>query len=447
MKTESPRQYQRMERGWLLTGIAFRCLIATACGGHVAEGSASTGDASGPDSSIPASHSGAASGDGVGASGFSSGMSAGAAGSSGSTSGSAGSDAGQTGSSGSISGSSGPVTSGMSSSGMSASGAVAPSEGGTTIVEPRGAGPGCGKPWLGMTGQWVAQPTGCDQGLNHQGTAACQAIPPGAVVPTEATVGSPEQRGWWVYVPNGYNPDKPYKVIYEGTGCGENNWFNAGKDGFPYNTVDNDDAILVGLDYDTFSDVPGCYDSRDPQSNDLMFFPWLQNEIERELCVDTSAEFFSGYSNGAQVGQQFDCAFPDKLRGFVSVTGCEPGAPGFPGTQYSPCAEHPTAAFFVKDFNDWDNTYACILPACQRVLKQNGCSVSKCDPLDATLTTPYPVPTGVTLPSQARCVQFNGCPADYPVVFCVTYDQGHGDDQSWGVVQLFWDFIKGLSPP
>ena len=305
--------------------------------------------------------------------------------------------------------------------------------------------PGCGTPWLGMTGQWVAQPTGCDQGQNHQGNAACQAIPPGAVVPTMATVGSPEHRGWWVYVPNGYNPAKPYKVIYEGAYCDDLDWFNSGKDGLPYASVDSGDAILVGLDYDTYSDRPGCYDSFDPQSNDFTFFPWLQAQIESELCVDRGAEFFSGYSSGATLAQQLDCAFPDKLRGVVSVTGCEPGAGDVPGAQ-PPCIDKPTAAFFVKDYNDSDNPYFCILPSCSRILKQNGCSVTKCDPLDATLTTPYPVPIGVTLPSQARCVQFNGCPTDYPVVFCVTYDQHHGDDQSWGVVQLFWDFVAGLSP-
>jgi len=39
-------------------------------------------------------------------------------------------------------------------------------------------------------------------------------------------------------------------------------------------------------------------------------------------------------------------------------------------------------------------------------------------------------------------VQFKGCPADYPVVFCVTYNQDHSDAQNWGVVALFWDWMS-----
>ena len=401
-----------MKREWRLSGIAFGCLIAAACGGQVAKGGAS--------------------GEGVDTSG--------------STSGSSGTDAGGTGSSGSISGSSGENLSGSLSS---ASGAVETIEAGPPIGGEGGvihASAGCGKPWLEMTGQWVSQPTGCDQGNNNQGSAACQTIPPGAIVPNKATEGSPEHRGWWVYVPNGYDPGKPYRVIYNGAGCGDSNWFNAGKDGYPYENAEGGNAILVGLDYDTYSDVPGCYDNREPQSNDFTFFSWLQAQIESELCVDTGAEFFSGFSSGASLGQQLDCAFPDKLRGVVSLSGCEPGAAAYAGGQYSPCVDKPTAAFFVKDYYDTDDTYACILPACTRVLKQNGCSVTKCDPLDNTTTTPYPIPPGVTPPTGTRCVQFNGCPADYPVVFCVTYGQAQTDDQNWGIVQLFWDFMVGLSP-
>ncbi len=396
---------------------AFVVIAIAACGGR-SSGVASSGSSSGPSSGVT---SGAASGASAG----------------GPTTGAVGS-----GSAGSASG---------TGSGTTAIVAVDAGPEGGNIPGPEPTA-GCGKAWTGPTGMWVSQPTGCAEGPAppgvgaHQGTDACQTIPPGSIVPPTATSGSPEHRGWWVYVPTGYDPSEPYTVIYNGTGCGVGNYFNAGEDGYPYDTVDNGQAILVGLDYDTYSDVPGCYDNRDPQSNDFAFFPWLQSQIESEFCVDTRHEFFSGYASGGQLAQQLDCAFPDKLRGFVSVTGCEPGSPGFPGAQYSPCVSKPTAAFFVKDFDDTDNTYACILPACARVLAQNGCTTTTCNPLDTTTTTPYVVPKGVTPPPGTKCVSFNGCPADYPVVFCLTYNQDHSDDQNWGVVPLFWDFMNRLSP-
>jgi len=375
-----------------------------------------------------------------------------------------------TGTSGSV------VSSGVTSgTAVSASGTV-PSSGTLSIPRPTAdAGPdsgailgpvpsaGCGKALTVATGMWVSQPVGCAQGNNNQGTTACQAIPPGSTVPPTATDGSPEYRGWWVYVPIGYDPNKPYTVIYNGAGAFDPNWFDVGNVSYPYFKVDNGQAILVGLDYDTYSAIfPGTYDPGNPESNDLVFMPWLMNEIENTFCVDTTREWMSEYSQyPGSLAQQFDCAFPSKLRGQVLVGGVEPGAPGYPGS-LPPCNPAPMAAFFVHDFNDVDQGYASIIPGCSRVLQQNGCTTTSCEnlgefyfssPAQGLLppnTTLYVPPAGVVLPARSQCVQFAGCPAQYPVVFCTTYNQSDGDDQSWGVVTLFWNFINGslpVSPP
>jgi formylglycine-generating enzyme required for sulfatase activity len=259
-----------------------------------------------------------------------------------------------------------------------------------------------------------------------------------------ASSGTAERRGWWVLVPSNYDPSKPYTVIYEAASEGDANYFHAGADGYAYQNVDDGQAILVGLDYDTSSTVPGDYDSRNPQSNDLAFVPWLMTEIESTFCVDTSREWISNYtSDGPALAQQLDCAFPGRFRGQVLVGGSEPGTPGYPGALPT-CNPAPMAALFVHDAADPDSTYASILPGCSRILSQNGCSNTKCDPLDGTLTTPYPLPAGVTLPPGAVCNQFNGCPEDDPVVFCVTSNQGASDGTSWGAPTLLWDFMSGL---
>jgi hypothetical protein len=307
--------------------------------------------------------------------------------------------------------------------------------------------PGCFKAstWTGPLGTWVAEPPGCDGSSQADGapfqTDVCQAIPPGSTPPPNPVSGDPEYRGWWTLVPTGYVVDSsnPYKVIFNANGC-PGFAYLAGNGGYPYQNVDNGQAIQVGLDLDTFSERLGCYDGRDPTSNDLLFLPWLMSQIEDELCVDMNHEFFSTYADDASLMQQFNCAFPDKFRGSVSVSGFEPGAPGSPGLLPA-CVSKPTAAFYVHDFNDTETSYSAILPGCSRVLQQNGCSNTQCDPLDSTLTSPYAVPKGVNLAPTAVCRQFDGCPEDYPVVFCVTYNQGHFDGQSWGVVPLFWDWM------
>src|SRR5208283_2837620 len=126
----------------------------------------------------------------------------------------------------------------------------------------------------------------------------------------------------------------------------------------------------------------------------------------------------------------------------------EPGAAGYPGSLPA-CAEAPIAMLFVHDLNNPDYTYANTVLGCERVLRQNGCSNTKCDPMDTTLTTPYLVPAGVELPARtgvnSGCVSFRGCPSDYPVVFCLTTNQGDGDGQAWGVVPLAWDFFQKLT--
>jgi poly(3-hydroxybutyrate) depolymerase len=346
------------------------------------------------------------------------------------------------GTSGKLDASDGSVSTGLDSS---------PDSGSPSVV----VSAGCGKALTVATGMWVSQPTGCAQGSNNQGTAACQAIPPDSTVPVTATMGSPEHRGWWVYLPTGYDASKPCTVIYNGAGAGDPNWFHAGPDGFPYWDVDNGQAILVGLDYDTYSWEPFAYDTENPRSNDFTFMPWLMTEIESTFCVDTTREWMSGYAEGATMAQQFDCVFTAKLRGEVMVSGWEPGSPADPYLALMPkpslpkCNPAPTAAFFAHDIDDTDNSYNSVLPGCSRILQQNGCSNTKCDPSDTTLTTPYTVPAGVNLQiSNGTCVKFNGCPAAYPVVFCTTNyaPNHHDDDQRMGVVPLFWNFINGLSP-
>jgi hypothetical protein len=403
------------------------------------------------DSGIGASGT-STSGTGSGGTGAGSGSSTGSGATSGGGTGAAsggGTGAASGGGSGAASGAGSGTTGDAGGSGAAGSGGGSGSASGPLVSMPS---PGCSKAstWTGATGMFVQQPVGCN-GPGKIGAPPCVAIPPGSTPSTTAQPTSSTQaewRGWWTLVPNGYvvDPTKPYKVIYEAASCGDSNYFHAGADGYNFNAVDNGQAILVGLDYDTYSSVPGCYDNRSPNSNDFTFFPWLQSQIESQFCVDMNHEFFSGYSSGAWLAQQLNCAYPDKLRGFVSATGCEPGTPADPGGSQPTCVSKPTAYFHVHDYNDVANPYACATPGCLRVLNQNGCMLNgaaytKCDPTDMTVTSPYMPPAGVTLPQATYCRSFNGCPTDYPVVFCVTNNQTKTDGSNWGVVPLFWDWM------
>jgi hypothetical protein len=294
---------------------------------------------------------------------------------------------------------------------------------------------GCGKAWNGETGVFVEvagplTPT-ILFGQTMQHTTAL-----GPLV-TIVGPGDTEERGYWVFVPPSYDPTKPYPVIYQGHAVGVSDDYIAGESGYLYQSVESDGAILVGLDDDT-NGIPE-YDSANPASNDLAFMPWLMSVIEATFCVDAAREWMSGYADGADLAQQLDCAMPARLRGVVTVGGDSSGSPG-DSTGLPVCEPAPVAALLVHDAAE---SLLNVLPGCSRILEENGCTSTICEPLDTTLTAPYPVPPGVSLPEGAVCNQFKGCPAEYPVVFCVTQNESSSDDASW-FPALSWDFMSGL---
>jgi hypothetical protein len=296
---------------------------------------------------------------------------------------------------------------------------------------PLNGSPGCNQVWTQERGVFVRQPD-----VTISGGAAID----GGPLPA-----SDHLRGYWVLVPETYDPSTPYRLIFEGSECGDQDPTHTGADGYEYQTVDDGQAIQVGLNADP-DNLDNCYDDQNPYSNDFSFFPWLKSQIENELCIDTTKEFISGYSSGAFLANQFGCAFPGELRGQVLVSGGEPGTTLTGGGQPT-CVDKPIAAMFVHDLSDADNPYAEILPACERTLKQNGCLQTDCShPVDGGGLQPYALPSGVMPPIGATvtCSQFTGCPDSYPVVFCTTGNLRHFPDTPW-ILPAFWDFMKSLN--
>ncbi|HEY1534246.1 MAG TPA: hypothetical protein VGF76_09510, partial [Polyangiaceae bacterium] len=155
----------------------------------------------------------------------------GAAGASGATAGASGATAGASGATGTSGGSSEGGLSNAGASGTAAGGALA-----TTS-------PGCGMalPANVKLGQWTDM------------------ADPGNGNPPPIKAGNVD-RGYWVYVPASYDKNKPYKVIYQGAGCGtsytngngvsnKSGMTNGSQPVWPFQSVDMGQAIQVGLDY------------------------------------------------------------------------------------------------------------------------------------------------------------------------------------------------------
>jgi hypothetical protein len=279
---------------------------------------------------------------------------------------------------------------------------------------------------------------------------------PGNGNPPPITVDNVD-RGYWVYVPPGYDGNKPYKVIYQGAGCGASYPNGSGKPNlsgmtnsnqpvWPFQNVDMGQAIQVGVDYGFNPARPNCFDDQNPQSNDFKFFPVLKKAVESMLCIDTANVFLSGYSTGSWWVNQMTCGFGEEIRGTAEATGGEPPQP-------TCVVGAHIASLFLHDINDQLNTYQGILPACLRALKNNGCTTmgggpyTACDPSNVATTAPWPIPPGLTIPGKGVCIQFDGCPADSPVVFCTTTNadvqgQNHYEFVNSFIAPLFWNLFS-----
>jgi hypothetical protein len=273
-------------------------------------------------------------------------------------------------------------------------------------------------------------------------------------------------RGYWLYVPPSYDKSKPYKVIYQGAGCGisyPNGSGQSNKSGtgngsqpvWPFQSVDMGEAIQVGIDYGYNPARTNCFDDSNPNSNDFMFFPVLKGIVENMLCVDPLHEYFSGHSSGSWMTNQMTCAFGNEIRGIAISTGNEPSPPCLNEVK----GAH-IASLFLHDVNDQLNSYAGILPAVLRALNNNGCTMTGGAQYALTdvqqalpsnnpaMTTPWPIPQGLTIPGNGQCIQFNGCPvADSPVVFCTTTNadpggQNHYEFVNSFIAPLFWHLFS-----
>ncbi len=265
---------------------------------------------------------------------------------------------------------------GGSSSGASGAGTAGSAGSGGSATQPS---TGCGMPAGQTLHSWVEQPKLSVMGVDRQ---------------------------WWVWLPNNYDPNKAYPVVFLFHGC------SAADNVVPMQNVTNDQAILVrgagvsdGVCWDASANGP-----------DVLFFDQMLSTLASQRCADTKHVFAAGYSSGSWLVNTLDCKRADKLRAAGSVSGGSPGANGCTGT---------LARIFIHDFNDTTNVIAGSVTERDRLLALNHCS----------MTT---VPT-----DPAPCMAYQGCDAGLPIVWCETMGKGH-DRQDALAPGAFWTFFSKL---
>jgi poly(3-hydroxybutyrate) depolymerase len=269
-------------------------------------------------------------------------------------------------------------------------------------------------------------------------TSGCGMDPnqaPGNYVQYHLSVAGPDKtrdRIYYVRLPASYDQTVPYRVVYIGPGCGG----STAADVLRFQQTAPEDAIYVAMM--PLAEFGNCFDET-MNSVEFPFFDALHKQIESSYCVDPARQFYSGFSTGARLAYMLDCAFPDVLRAVGAIQGVQPPLPA--------CKSNHAGLFIIADTMETGNPYMGNVTAAQRLFGQNGCTGTFVSPMPpagcgaACMT--YDTMAMTAAPPTTTCVQYKGCPADGPIVFCSTIGQGHKTFEPWSV-QAFWNFFKAF---
>jgi polyhydroxybutyrate depolymerase len=229
------------------------------------------------------------------------------------------------------------------------------------------------------------------------------------------------EREYFVYLPQGFDGNQPYPVVFYGPGCGA-----SGVEGTPLTGSLGQDAILVFLLQHNSCFSTG--DNPEQRSPELNYFEQVLAEIQANYCTDLGRVFVSGYSSGAWLSNLLACYHGDKIRGIGTAAG------GF-RPPVAECVGQVAAIMHAGTMDDAnpisrldDNgvEYGSIAGR-DRLIEVNGCTPGMSEPWDAMYSD---------------CVVFkDGCEAN-PVVWCEE-NTGHSNG---GQVSAsgFWKFWSSL---
>jgi polyhydroxybutyrate depolymerase len=218
-------------------------------------------------------------------------------------------------------------------------------------------------------------------------------------------------RDFWVWLPEPYDPERPYPVVYQFHGCssGDERQHNNP----PVQDQSGADAIHI-----RGRATGDCWDTT-PEGPDVLFFDALVAQIEGTLCADPARRFATGYSSGAFMTHRVGCDRGDSLRGVASIAG------GIGGGE----CQGQVAALLIHDFNDDIVDITASEGARDTHIQRNVCS---------TVMPTMPV-------DPEPCQAYVDCAEGFPVVWCQTSGQGHSRQDQLAAT-AFWGFLNALPP-
>jgi polyhydroxybutyrate depolymerase len=239
----------------------------------------------------------------------------------------------------------------------------------------------------------------------------------------QITVGT-STRTYNLRIPDPYDMNKPYRLMVA------YHWLN----GTAQNVTDQN---YYGL----WSSSAGSTVFVAPQGinngwsnsggQDVEFSRTLINQLENQLCIDTSRIFCEGFSMGGSMSYAMACAMGSAIRA-VAVHS---------GGPMSGCVSHstPVAYFMTHGINDSVCTYPGYgVPQLQDFAKVDGCTNPDPNLSAANFEAALPNPTS----SAGACLSFTGCRAGYPVRSCLFVGDHTWQPSGNWVPTETWNFIS-----